>query len=93
MNTEETKINMPPLEQKLASMLGLSPSEYAQLSHTGIRAISGLDGSPMAYYMMVSQLNAKPILEKLKPKMNKRQMIYFPPDAFTNKDTPADVTR
>lgn len=74
--------NKMPGEQQIATLLGLSPEEYVQLSHSGLRSITGLNGKPMQYYMEVSRLNPENILDKLP--MNKQRIIYFSPDALAS---------
>jgi hypothetical protein len=78
-------------DQQQASALGLDISEYEQLSHIGFRAINGLDGRPISYYTVISPLNPRPILEKLKPKMNKMNVVYVPESSLTMMDLPVDV--
>jgi hypothetical protein len=78
-------------DMQQASALGLDIAEFHQLSHSGFRTVSGLDGRPMSYYTVISPLNAQPILEKLKSKMNKMNVIYVPGDALSILDLPVDV--
>ena len=77
-------------EYRVADLLGLTLQEYRQLSHSGIRQISGFDGAPLSYYITISPLNPDTILAKLNPKMNKMRMIHFPADAFAERDLPMD---
>jgi hypothetical protein len=77
------------LQQALA--LGLDIAEFHQLSHSGFRAVNGLDGRPISYYTVISPLNPQPILEKLKPKMNKMNVIYVPESSLSMLDLPVDV--
>lgn len=91
MNTEFKRQSWElPSEDRVAELLGLTRDEYTQLSHSGIRQISGLDGQPVSYYTTISPLNPDSILGKLRPKMNKMRMVYFSPDAFPARDVPMD---
>jgi hypothetical protein len=78
-------------DHQLANLLGLEVTDYRKLSHTGFRTITGLDGKPMHFYTVISPLNPKPILERLKPKMNKTNTIYIPAEAIKIKDLPEDM--
>jgi hypothetical protein len=78
-------------DHHLAGLLGLDVSEYRRLSHSGFRTITGLDGKPMHFYTVVSPLNPKPILDRLKPKMNKYNTIYIPAETLRIKDLPEDT--
>lgn len=78
-------------DKQLAGLLGLDLSDYQKLSHTGFRTITGLDGKPMHFYTVISPLNPKPILDKLKPKMNKANTIYIPAETLKIKDLPEDI--
>lgn len=89
--TFETYKRQHSKDQYLARILGLDVSEYRDLSHSGFRTITGLDGKPMHYYTVVSPLNPKPILDRLKPKMNKYNAIYIPAETLRVKDLPEDV--
>lgn len=78
-------------DQQQASALGLDISEFRQLSHSGFRAVNGLDGQPISYYTVISTLNPQHILDKLKPKMNKMNIIYVPANSLSMMDLPIDV--
>jgi hypothetical protein len=78
---------MAPSDIKVAEILGLTLDEYAQLSHSGLRELSDNNGEVYQYYMMISPLNAPEVLAKLN--MNKKRVIYFPPDIFGSRTTSA----
>lgn len=89
--TVESSTRMPAQSRKIAGILGLSFSEYAQLNHSGLRAIAGLDGRPIRYYMMISPLNQNTVLEKLRHKMDKARIVYFTADSLNSMELPAEV--
>jgi hypothetical protein len=65
-------------DEIIADLLGLTPDEYRDLSHSGIKEVRGMDDQVLYYYMVVSPLNPDTTLAKLK--MNKSRMIFLPPD-------------
>jgi|GEM_PF-2310834 len=66
-------------EDKIISeMLGLTPEEYKELSHSGIKEVCDMDNNVLYFYMEVSPLNPESILRKLN--MNKSRMIFLPAD-------------
>ena len=75
-----------PKDLHYANLLGLNVSDYQQLSHSGFRCIRGLDGKPMNFYTVISPLNPKPILDLLKPKMDKSNTVYISAEALLSKD-------
>lgn len=88
METQLRRGGYVPSEKKIAELLGLTLEEYGQLSHSGLRAVRGMNDEIVKYYMVISPLNPESILKKLQ--MNKLRMIYFPPEAFDYKDMPMD---
>jgi len=73
-----------PAQKKIASLLGLTETEYEQLSHGGLRAVTDSRKNVLQYYMIISPLNPEYLLDKLK--MDKRNTVYFPPDMLEYED-------
>jgi|GEM_PF-1827929 len=78
-----------PTEKQIAALLGLTIPEYRQLSHSGLREMTGLDGKPLYYFLTVSPLNPQHLLDKLQTRMDRRRMICFPPDIVAAPDLQA----
>ena len=88
----ETNNPIDAKDKHLAALLGVDVSDYYKLSHSGFRAINGLDGKPMNFYTVISPLNPKPILDRLKPRMNKMNTVYIPAESLKIKDLPEDAS-
>jgi len=69
-----------PSDNRIASLLGLSYDEFANLNCSELRTLTDDKGELVQYYIHISPFNPEVVLAKLK--MNNRRMIYFPPDAF-----------
>lgn len=77
-----------PHKDRLAQLLNLTREEYHQLSHSDIKTVHGLSGSPLYHYIIISPLNPENILSKIN--MDQRRMVYFPPEAFERYDYTQD---
>lgn len=69
-----------PSDSRVASLLGLTQEEYANLNCSEIRPLTNGRGELVQYYMHISPFNPEVILSKLR--MTNRRMIYFSPDSF-----------
>ena len=64
--------------RKMATLLGISEEEFAQLSHTGVRDLKDSYGVVYKHYIQFSPNNDLALLEKMN--LNRSNTVYFTPD-------------
>jgi hypothetical protein len=75
----EFRIRLP--DKAIASLLGLTLSEYLLLSHKPIEAFTDINGEVTEFYIQVSPNNDPDILEKLP--LDKSGFVRFkPPEVY-----------
>jgi hypothetical protein len=74
--TPEQKIHLS--DQAMASLLGLSHSEYLTLSHRPMEALEDINGKVLEFYIHISPNNEPHILNKLK--IDRNNLVRFKPE-------------